>query len=221
MATDSFQSFAYDKIREDIVYCNLVPGEKISAKRMEEELDIGRTPVREALVRLGQQGLVYTVPQSGTYVSLIQIREAENARYVREHLEKSVVVECCARANSDECASLASIIAEQEQAVVERDSLSFFQLDNRFHEELFRIAGRHDIWRWISSTNTDLERFRWLRTQVAELDWNTIMSQHHQLLEAVRSHNPEEGRFLASTHLHLMIAEKDAVIAAFPEYFAA
>lgn len=219
MAQDSFQSFAYDKILEDIVYCRLAPGEKLSAKRMEEELNIGRTPVREALVRLGQQGLVNTIPQSGTYVSRIKLSEAENARYVREHLEKSVAVECSARARDEELERLSSIIDTQKGAASERDPLMFFQHDNLFHEELFRIAGRHDIWRWISSSNTDLERFRWLRVQVANLNWGTIISQHEQILEAIRSHNPDEVRYLESSHLHLMIAERTIVTTSFPDYF--
>lgn len=84
----NLQTSAYDQIRQDIIFCTLIPGQKISVKTMEDNLGIGRTPVREALVRLSQQGLVQTVPQSGTYVSRISLREAENARYVREHLEK-------------------------------------------------------------------------------------------------------------------------------------
>ena len=92
----SFQAVAYDKIREDIIFCRLAPGQKLSARILEETLGLGRTPVREALVRLGQEGMVFTVPQSGTYVSKIDLQSAENARYVRENLERSVAVECCA-----------------------------------------------------------------------------------------------------------------------------
>ena len=64
----SFQAVAYDKIREDIIFCRLAPGQKLSARILEETLGLGRTPVREALVRLGQEEMVFTVPQSGTYV---------------------------------------------------------------------------------------------------------------------------------------------------------
>lgn len=219
MSDANFQSSAYRTIREDIVYCRLEPGQKLSAKSLEERLGIGRTPVREALVRLGQQGLVSTIPQSGTYVSKINLHEAENARFVRENLEKSIAIECCARMDDSGVERLSSLIAQQEQAVATREAIEFFQLDNAFHEELFRIAGRHDIWRWIAGNNTDLERFRWLRVQVTELDWETIMSQHHRLFDALCGRNPEEARFLTGAHLHLMVTEQESVVAAFPAYF--
>ena len=217
--TDSFQSIAYDLIKRDIVYCRIVPGQKLSAKGLEASLGLGRTPVREALVRLGQQGLVSTIPQSGTYVSRVSIRSAENARFAREHIEKRIAIEAAARIDDQGRTKLERILAQQEAAVEMRDALTFFQQDNLFHEELFRIVGRHDIWLWLDASNTDLERFRWLRTQVRELDWNTIMDQHRKLLEAICARSPEEAGFLTGVHLHLMVAEQDAVVSAFPDYF--
>lgn len=216
----NLQTSAYDQIRQDIIFCTLIPGQKISVKTMEDNLGIGRTPVREALVRLSQQGLVQTVPQSGTYVSRISLREAENARYVREHLEKSITVECCAHVDDAAKAKLASLFAQQQEAVAKRDARAFFHLDNLLHERLFIIADRHEIWRWIDSNNTDLERFRWLRTQVSGLEWETIMDQHKLLLDAICNRRPEEARFISGLHLHLMNAEQEIVTSAFPDYFA-
>lgn len=216
----SFQAVAYDKIREDIIFCRLAPGQKLSAKQLEESLGLGRTPVREALVRLGQEGLVFTVPQSGTYVSKVNLQTAENARYVREHLERSVAIECCARIDQQGRDLLKDILAQQQQAVKDRDSLSFFVLDNTFHKAMFEIAGRTEIWRWIDSCNADLQRFRWLRTQVENLDWDFIMDQHAALYRAITSGDTDEVGYLTVAHLHLMSAEQDSVLAAFPEYFA-
>ena len=93
----SLQDQSYHTIRRKIVYLDYKPGEKLGVKQLCDDLDMGRTPVREALVRLAQEGLVRTVPQSGTYVSPINLTLAESACYIREHLEKQVIVECCAR----------------------------------------------------------------------------------------------------------------------------
>lgn len=216
----SFQAVAYDKIREDIIFCKLAPGQKLSARFLEETLGLGRTPVREALVRLGQEGLVFTVPQSGTYVSKVNLQTAENARYVREHLERSVAVECCARMDRAGRDILEGLLSEQTLAMHERDSRSFFILDNAFHKALFDIAGRTEIWQWIDSCNADLQRFRWLRTQVENLDWSSIMNQHSALYRAIASGDTDEVGYLTLAHLHLMSAEQDSVLAAFPEYFA-
>ena len=84
----SLQDQSYHTIRRKIVYLDYKPGEKLGVKQLCDDLDMGRTPVREALVRLAQEGLVRTVPQSGTYVSPINLTLAESACYIREHLEK-------------------------------------------------------------------------------------------------------------------------------------
>lgn len=215
----SLQTLAYERIRERIIFCRLAPGQKISARLLEEHLDLGRTPIRESLVRLGEQGLVYTVPQSGTYVSKISLHAAENARFVRENLERTVCVECCARMAAEDRARLAELIGQQQAARTADDAAGFFRHDNAFHEELFRIAGRHDVWTWINTGNTHLERFRWLRTQVEGLDWSGIIAQHTALLDAFDARAPEEAEYIASAHLHLMTHERSAVVAAFPAYF--
>lgn len=218
--SNSFQVAAYDRIRQDIILCKLAPGQKLSARLLEESLGLGRTPVREALVRLGQEGLVSTIPQSGTYVSKISMQSAENALYMREHLECSVAMECCARIDQTGCETLEGILALQDKALHNRDSAAFYVHDNAFHKELYHIAGRDQVWDWVQSCNTDLQRFRWLRTQVEELDWADIERQHIALYAAISNKDTHEAAYLTSAHLHLMSAEQDSVRAAFPCYFA-
>lgn len=218
--SNSFQVAAYDRIRQDIILCKLAPGQKLSARLLEESLGLGRTPVREALVRLGQEGLVSTIPQSGTYVSKISMQSAENALYMREHLECSVAMECCACIDQTGCETLEGILALQDKALRNRDSAAFYVHDNAFHKELYHIAGRDQVWDWVQSCNTDLQRFRWLRTQVEELDWADIERQHIALYAAISNKDTHEAAYLTSAHLHLMSAEQDSVRAAFPCYFA-
>lgn len=76
MVINNLQQQAYESIRKQIIYSELAPGSKISDKVLEEQLAIGRTPIREALIQLRNQELVKTIPQSGTYVSKIDIRSA-------------------------------------------------------------------------------------------------------------------------------------------------
>ena len=148
----SLQDQSYHTIRRKIVYLDYKPGEKLGVKQLCDDLDMGRTPVREALVRLAQEGLVRTVPQSGTYVSPINLTLAESACYIREHLEKQVIVECCARATSAGIEQLDRAIALQEKAMAEEDRIGFFLSDNLMHHMIFSIkqirraiAGRDPI----------------------------------------------------------------------------
>lgn len=125
----SLQNQAYQSIRQQIIYADLEPGKKVSEKKLEETLSIGRTPIREALIQLRHQGLVDTIPQSGNYISLIDLDLAKNARFVREHLERQIMLECCAKMNNQKKQVLETIIAEQEKAVSQKNARSFFHND--------------------------------------------------------------------------------------------
>ena len=210
---------AYHKLRQDIIYCDLTPGQKLSVRDLEEQFALGRTPVREALVRLSELGLVYIIPQSGTYVSRIDLHRAEDARFMREHLESCVIRECCARLTDDGKAALEEIIATQEKALAGNDARAFFEYDNEFHQAIFNIAGRHTVWTTLEAHNTHIQRFRWLSTQVKVIDWNNITTQHRQKLQAIKHRDPQEANFLAIAHAHLMFSEYRAVTDALPDFF--
>ena len=97
----SLQDQAYNALRSKIIYAELKPGTRLSAIGLEKETGIGRTPIRESFVRLREQELVETRPKSGTYVSKISMERAENACFLREKLERSVLIKCCSAASPE------------------------------------------------------------------------------------------------------------------------
>lgn len=215
----TLQNQAYVALLDDIINCNLKPGQKISLRDLENMLGYGRTPIRESIVRLVQQGIVYTVPQSGTFISRIDLADASNARYVREALETNIAVECCARATEEDLERLSLILDQQDKALVVEDEDLSFKLDNTFHQELFRIAGRLEVWRWIETLSIHLNRYRRVRLQVQQLDSAEILRQHKRIYEAIATRNTDSARYLTHVHLHLMAQEQEDVLKAFPDYF--
>lgn len=121
MVINNLQQQAYESIRKQIIYSELAPGSKISDKVLEEQLAIGRTPIREALIQLRNQELVKTIPQSGTYVSKIDIR----SRYTREKLEKPILQECSAKMTKQDQAKLEKILEQTDQAVIAQNKKAF------------------------------------------------------------------------------------------------
>ncbi len=159
MVINNLQQQAYESIRKQIIYSELAPGSKISDKVLEEQLAIGRTPIREALIQLRNQELVKTIPQSGTYVSKIDIRSASLARYTREKLEKPILQECSAKMTKQDQAKLEKILEQTDQAVIAQNKKAFFDLDTDFHRTCYEIAGKREIWDWLESYSTHLNRF--------------------------------------------------------------
>ncbi|MGV7864248.1 GntR family transcriptional regulator, partial [Mycobacterium kansasii] len=82
---------AYNEIRYRIMHNKYTPGQKVSEKVISDELGIGRTPVREAIIRIERDGLIDVIPQSGTYISKIDMNTANNARFVRQIMEGEIM----------------------------------------------------------------------------------------------------------------------------------
>lgn len=217
--TNNLQQQAFKAIRSQIIHSELAPGSKISEKELEERLNIGRTPIREALIQLRNQELIYTVPQSGTYISQIDVKSSANARYTREVLEKAVLQECSAKLTKDGQKVLETILDQQEATAIKKDKQDFFHWDNTFHQTCFEIAGKGEIWNWIENYSVHLDRFRWLRINIVDLSWERLINEHTMIYQAIIDHDLDEISFLTSLHLHMIIEEQESIIQKFPEYF--
>lgn len=221
MMVGNLQSLSFQEIRNKIIYAELEPGTKVSEKELEKRMGVGRTPIREALIQLRREKLVYTIPQSGTYVSLIDMKSAENARFARETIEKIVMQECSVNMKKEDQMGLEMLLSQQKTAFEMANHRKYFELDNEFHRTCYQIAEREELWQWLEVTNTHFERYRWLRLQVPKMSWRKITEEHQSLFDAMVKQHLDEISFLATLHLHLAIEEKDLVIQKFSEYFTA
>ncbi|MHC5248763.1 GntR family transcriptional regulator [Enterococcus sp. LJL90] len=219
MMTINLQQQAFQAIRSQIIHSELAPGSKISEKELEERLQIGRTPIREALIQLRNQELIYTIPQSGTYISQIDIQSSANARYTREVLEKAVLQECSAKLTADGRKILETILNQQEATALKRNKKEFFHWDNTFHKTCFELAGKGDIWTWLENYSVHLDRFRWLRVNIVDWSWERLINEHSMIFQAMIDHDLDEISFLTSLHLHMIIEEQDSIIDKYPDYF--
>ncbi|WP_317635775.1 GntR family transcriptional regulator [Xylocopilactobacillus apicola] len=210
---------AYTTILQKIINTTYQPGQKLSEKDLIQELQIGRTPVREAILRLRQNGLVEAIPQSGTYITKIDIEVAENARFIRESIETQVIKEAAAMNNELEFVRLNAIITNQKSFMKKKQFENFFKEDEAFHQAFYQMTGKEQAWDWLQTINMQLNRFRMLRLKADNLPWDALTNEHEKILAAVKKHEAEEAVQLVKNHLHLMLGEKEALINRFPEFF--
>ncbi|MCI1950755.1 MAG: GntR family transcriptional regulator, partial [Lentilactobacillus buchneri] len=142
----SLNEIAYQTILDDILKLKLTPGERVQDKNLVDKLNISRTPVREAILRLKNDGLMDTVPQSGTYVTKISLKSALNARFVRQSVERSVVEEASQEMSDFDVLDAQNVIEKQKLAAKNRNSVDFFYLDNDFHKKFYTATGKDEVW---------------------------------------------------------------------------
>ncbi|WP_415608867.1 GntR family transcriptional regulator [Liquorilactobacillus ghanensis] len=210
---------AYSEILKRIISTEYQPGQRISEKELSQELNIGRTPIREALLQLRQEGLINVVPQSGTYITKIDLCVAISARFIRESIETRIVKEATALNDRTAMAKLQKTIANQKFFSKQKEFEKFFGEDEAFHREFYLMTNHQQVWEWLQTTNMQLNRFRMLRLKVKTLPWESLINEHEKILKAVKNHEPDEAERLIANHLHLMLDEKDALLNTFPDYF--
>ncbi|MGT2885581.1 MULTISPECIES: FCD domain-containing protein [Streptococcus] len=109
---------------------------------------------------------MHVVPQSGTYISKISIKQIEEARFVRETLEKEVFVATCQAVTEEQLKELEKLVILQRTYAQLKDEIEFFQLDEALHQLIYKIADKENVWNWLQTINLPLNRFRFLRLEV-------------------------------------------------------
>jgi GntR family transcriptional regulator, rspAB operon transcriptional repressor len=191
---------AYDMLRAMIVRGEMAPEQRLSEPDLTERLNIGRTPLREAVLRLAQDGLVAIYPQSGSFVAPISLTQLEEAQFVRERLECGIIRRVTERADRPALAGLRSLIRRQQQASDEVDIERFHRLDEELHESFCAIAGWPDVWRLIHRSKVHMDRVRRMSLPLAGQMPHLIL-QHRAILDAVVAGNADAAEAAMRGHL--------------------
>ena len=208
----------YYALREEIINLYLEPGTSISEKELSEKYSVSRTPVREALVRLAQEGLVNIYPQKGTVVSLIDLSAVEEGRFLREHLERAVVIEACKDFSQENILSLEMNLKLQKMYIENHDYKKLFEADEEFHKTIFEGCNKKRIWKSINDGSTEFQRIRMLRL-ATNSGWENIYAQHKEIFNAIKNKTPEKAEEFMKEHLNMVVFDKKQVKESYPNYF--
>src|SRR5699024_8339207 len=143
---NSTRDFVYETLRDAIVSLELPPGATISEKEISKELEVSRTPVREALLRLTEDELLTVLPQRGSYISLIDLNHVEDARFLREQAEAGIIRLACESFSDSYIEKLEKNLKYQKFARDNDDENELFILDKEFHRLIAEGAGKTRVW---------------------------------------------------------------------------
>ena len=190
----------YATLRAAIVAAELQPGLSVSEQELSLRLGISRTPVREALIRLSEEGLVDIYPQIGTVISPINFRKVYQSLVIRSALECRSMRYTVQMITPDSLEQLKAIITDQERAVGDQDDTAFLAADDAYHREMVLIGGHEGIWAVIDHTKAHHDRVRHLSSHL-QLHNDSRMHEHVAILDAVEKRDAQEARRLLEAHL--------------------
>ena len=139
--TPTERDLAYRKVRESILSQRLAAGAAVSERGLSEALGLGRTPVREAIKTLVQEGFLEVVPMRGTFVRQLTLQDLREIHEVRLGLEGIASVLAARRGGSAELRQCAGELQALQDGTAALDIAAAQRLGWRFHEAIFRAAG--------------------------------------------------------------------------------
>lgn len=209
----------YGELRKDIVLLKLAPEQPINEKEVALRYGVSRTPVREALLRLAVEGLVFIFPQSGTFVGRIPIDGLPEAILIRKALEDLTVRQAAKNAEDEMIEKLREIIDRQQVLEHRAQYDQFLAADEKFHAAIAEAAGFPGVWRLVEQIKVQIDRYRRLTLPVPGR-MGRVVQEHSAVVEGIARRDPERAAAAMSLHLDGLSASLTDMRNRNPEFFA-
>jgi GntR family transcriptional regulator, rspAB operon transcriptional repressor len=209
----------FERLRGMIISLELPPGSPLSRAALAEQFGVSSTPIRDALMRLEEEGLVDVFPQYATVVSRVDVRLAQQAHFLRQAVELEIVRGLAIGHDATVAADLNRTIALQQQFAKAGDFEKFMAADNEFHAQLYAASGKQDIWVLVKSRSGHIDRLRRLHLPSPGKAQDIV--RHHKLIaKAIGAGEPDEAQKYLRTHLSGTLSELAQIRARHPEYLS-
>jgi DNA-binding GntR family transcriptional regulator len=191
---------AYAEMRDRIVTLQIPPGSPIDEDALGKELEMGRTPVREAIKRLSLENLVTVFPRRGTFASEINITDLAHIADVRVQLERHAAYRAAERLAGAQHEELEALLEELASTADTADPRELVGLDTRVHRFVYRCADNP----YLEET---LDRYLNLSLRIWHLVIDRLphlsarVHEHQDLLTAIRDGDAERARTIAGDHV--------------------
>jgi DNA-binding GntR family transcriptional regulator len=191
----------YQYVRGLIVSGQLRPGEAINEVAIAEQLGVSRTPVREAVKRISDEGLVNVFAQTGTFVAPISLKELEEAYVIRSALEMESAKRAASKLTPAHAELLEDNIAAHELAISRAKYAEAIRLDDVFHRTIAEINDFQMLWRAVDISKAQMDRGRYMSLPKPGYGEITIQ-QHRLILKALQRHDGAAAATAMREHLN-------------------
>jgi len=208
----------YYNLKNLIIKSEFEPNQKLSEINLSKQFNVSRTPIRESLIKLEQEGLVDIIPQKGTFVSKINKEEVKEAQFIRESLEISTLKLLSSFISDEQVMQLREIINQQIISLRAKKIMDFFHLDEKFHRTMANMAGYKMVWDVIKETKVPIDRIRMLSLPILT-EVELMIFQHREIVTSLIDNNPKKIEENVKTHLSEVIHSIDKLSKRYYDYF--
>ena len=192
-----------------IVRLDLAPGDVLRELDLQAALGIGRTPIREALLRLAREQFVAVIPRRGMFVSPIDVDELSLLYETRAVMEPYAARLACRRGSADDWAEMADVIERSLRAGIPPEDL--LAVDRRCHEIIWHAAGNRFLTDTLDNLYAHSDRV-WHMYLSDVADTRHAVDEHIEILDLLRSGDAEASAAAVEAHVRTFDEQvRDAV----------
>jgi GntR family transcriptional regulator, rspAB operon transcriptional repressor len=203
-------------LREKILALELAPGTPLSRLELQKQFGLSQTPVRDALMRLEEEGLVTVYPQYATLVSKININLARQSHFMRRAVEQEVVFDLASRNDRHVVERLVDANSKLKALVSTEEYGDFLRADRAFHHILYEEAGLEDIWPIVRRHSGHIDRLR--RLNLPNVGKQRVVDAHDAIIEGLAAGDPKKAEEAMKLHLSGTLSMVDSIAERYPDF---
>lgn len=205
------RDIVFHKLREAILQGQLRPGERLMELQLASQLGVSRTPIREAIRKLENEGLAVTVPRKGAHVAGMTEKDMEDVLEIREALDELAVQTACDKITRGQLAELTNTMEKFETAIHQGDLKKIAEYDVEFHDIIYEAADNPKLATVLNNLREQIYRYRYEYLK-DENNYPALIHEHMEILAALKQRDKEAVKNIMRKHIrHQVEAVKDKI----------
>lgn len=190
----------FNSLRYAILHGDLKPGERLMEVKLADILGVSRTPVREALKLLEEEGLVKLIPRRGAIVDKIDEKTMTDVLVVRRALEALAVKLACETITKGDIQKLKEVTDNLELAVDRNDIEKIADLDVKFHDIIFQSTQNKKLLQMLNDLREQMYRYRFEYVK-NESEHIRILKEHRAIIKSLEEHDKTQATAVVKKHI--------------------
>ena len=190
----------FNTLREAILKGELKPGERLMELQLAAKLGVSRTPIREAIRMLEQEGLAVTIPRKGAEVARMTEKDMEDVLQIRDALDELAASIACEQISEEELAELRHTMHEFEESTKTGDVKRIAEADVRFHDIIYHATRNVKLENLLNNLREQMYRYRVEYLKNNEV-YEQLLEEHEFLIQAVIKHDKAQAKDIICRHI--------------------
>ena len=201
----------FHTLREAILKGELKPGERLMELQLASKLGVSRTPIREAIRMLEQEGLAVTIPRKGAEVAKMTEKDMEDVLQVREALDELAATIACEQMTTEQLDALRNTMREFEEFTKTSNGKKIAEADVEFHDIIYQATGNPKLVNMLNNLREQMYRYR-IEYLKDEKNYPMLIQEHSEIVEGLMA--KDKAKVSAAMHRHVenqVVAVKEII----------